>query len=49
MELVVAEVERPNDWLMLGWCTPLIRYSSDWVVPVSSITSCSRSPRSDTP
>jgi hypothetical protein len=22
---------------MLGWCTPLIRDSSDWVVPVSNV------------
>ena len=31
--------------LMLGWCTPLSRDSSDWVVPVSTITSRSSSPR----
>jgi hypothetical protein len=27
-----------QNWLMLGWRTPLRRDSSDWVVPVSCIT-----------
>jgi hypothetical protein len=38
-------VRPERNWLMLGWRTPLMRDSSDWVVPVSRITSRRTSPR----
>jgi hypothetical protein len=44
----LKDVRPDRNWLMLGWRTPLIRDSSDWVVLVSSITQRRTSPRPDT-